>query len=124
MDPFEKLFGDTSELRVIQFLLPTRRMSFNITEIAQGANISRQAAIPVVKKFLKWKILKSDCKHGNAHYYTVDENSGFIEAFENLNNRIIEQMLREEMRQPGYFDEIGEIVKQHEHDEASSKTGV
>jgi hypothetical protein len=41
-------------------------------------------------------LLKITSKHGNANYYALNENSGFIEAFGNLNNRIIEQMLGEE----------------------------
>lgn len=94
--PFEKVFGDTSELRVIQFLLPMNGLEFNISDIARGADVSRQALNNVVKKLLKWNVLKITSKHGNANYYALNENSGFIEAFENLNNRIIEQMLGEE----------------------------
>ncbi len=41
-------------------------------------------------------VLKITSKHGSANYYALNENSGFIEAFENVNNRIIEQMLGEE----------------------------
>ena len=94
--PFEKVFGDTSELRVIQFLLPMNGLEFNISDIARGADVSRQALNNVVKKLLKWNVLKITSKHGNANYYALNGNSGFIEAFENLNNRIIEQMLGEE----------------------------
>jgi len=94
--PFEKIFGDTSELRVIQFLLPMNGLEFNISDMARGADISRQALNNVVKKLLKWNGLKITSKHGNANYYALNETSGFIEAFENLNNRIIEQMLGEE----------------------------
>lgn len=94
--PFEKIFGDTSELRVIQFLLPMNGLEFNISDMARGADVSRQALNNVVKKLLKWNVLKITSKHGNANYYALNENSGFIEAFENLNNRIIEQMLGEE----------------------------
>ncbi len=94
--PFEKIFGDTSELRVIQFLLPMNGLEFNISDMARGADISRQALNNVVKKLLKWNVLKITSKHGNANYYALNETSGFIEAFENLNNRIIEQMLGEE----------------------------
>jgi DNA-binding transcriptional regulator GbsR (MarR family) len=94
--PFEKIFGDTSELRVIQFLLPMNGLEFNISEMARGADVSRQALNNVVKKLLKWNVLKITSKHGNANYYALNENSGFIEAFENLNNLIIEQMLGEE----------------------------
>jgi DNA-binding transcriptional regulator GbsR (MarR family) len=94
--PFERVFGDTSELRVIQFLLPMNGLEFNISDIARGADVSRQALNNVVKKLLKWNVLKITSKHGNANYYALNGKSGFIEAFENLNNRIIEQMLGEE----------------------------
>ena len=94
--PFEKIFGDTSEQRVIQFLLPMNGLEFNISDMALGADVSRQALNNVVKKLLKWNVLKITGKHGNANYYALNENSGFIEAFEDLNNRIIEQMLGEE----------------------------
>lgn len=94
--PFEKIFGDTSELRVIQFLLPMNGLEFNISDMARGADVSRQALNNVVKKLLKWNVLKITSKHGNANYYALNENSGFIEAFENMNNRIIEQMQGEE----------------------------
>ena len=42
------------------------------------------------------EVLKITSKHGNANYYALNGNSGLIEALENLNNRIIEQMLGEE----------------------------
>jgi hypothetical protein len=38
-------------------------------------------------------VVKITSKHGNANFHALNENYGFIEAFENLNNRIIEQML-------------------------------
>lgn len=95
-EPFEKIFGDTSELRVIESLLPNKDRDFNITEIADESDISRQAAIPVVKKFLEWNLLKIDSKRGNANYYKVNEDSDFIKAFREINNSIITRLLGEE----------------------------
>lgn len=94
-EPFEKIFGDTSELRVIESLLPNKNRDFNITEIAEESDISRQAAIPVVKKFLQWNLLKIDSKRGNANYYKVNEDSDFIKAFREINNNIITRILGE-----------------------------
>ncbi|MDM7940298.1 MAG: winged helix-turn-helix domain-containing protein [Methanothrix sp.] len=91
--PFEGLFGDTSELRVIQFLLPLKGLEFNISELARNTGISRQTMISITKKLTKWNVLKLTSRHGNANYYSINEDSGFVEAFENLNNCIIEQML-------------------------------
>ena len=81
---------------VIESLLPNKNRDFNITEIAEESDISRQAAIPVVKKFLQWNLLKIDSKRGNANYYKVNEDSDFIKAFREINNSIITRMLGEE----------------------------
>ena len=47
----------------------------------------------VVKKLVNWNVLKIASKHGNANYYALNEDSGYVEAFESLNNCIIEQIL-------------------------------
>ncbi|MGV8175104.1 MAG: winged helix-turn-helix domain-containing protein [Methanothrix sp.] len=94
--PFEGVFGNTSELKVIQFLLPLSDLEFNISEIARSVGVSRQTLEPVIKKLTRWNVLKVVSRHGNARYFAMNKDSGFIEAFENLNNGIIEQMLGEE----------------------------
>jgi DNA-binding transcriptional regulator GbsR (MarR family) len=94
--PFEGLLGNSNELKVIQFMLPIKALEFNVSELARGTGVSRQTLVPVIKKLTKWNILKIASKHGNAKYYRLNEESGFIEVFENLNNRIIEQMLSED----------------------------
>jgi hypothetical protein len=94
--PFEGVFGDTSELKVVQFLLPLSDLEFNISEISRSVGVSRQTLEPVIKKLTKWNVLKVVSRHGNARYYAMNKDSGFIEALENLNNCIIEQMLGEE----------------------------
>jgi predicted transcriptional regulator len=96
-EPFEKLFGDTSELRVIESLIPKKGYNFNITEIAEESDISRQAAIPVVKKFLEWELIKLDSKRGNANYYTVNEDSDFIKAFKDINKSLIKKLVGNEL---------------------------
>jgi len=94
--PFEGVFGNSSELRVIQFMLPYKGSHFNISELARGTGITRPTLAYVVRKLAKWNVLKVLGKHGNANYYALNEDSGFVEVFENLDNRIIEQMLGEE----------------------------
>jgi DNA-binding transcriptional regulator GbsR (MarR family) len=91
--PFEGIFGDGSELRVIQFMLPSKGLEFNISELARGTGVTRQTLVHVVRKLVYWNVLMIASKHGNANYYALNEDSGFVEAFERLNNCIIEQML-------------------------------
>lgn len=94
--PFEGVFGDTTELKVIQFLLPLSDLEFNISEISRSIGVSRQTLVPVIKKLTKWNVLKIVSRHGNAKYYAMNRDAGIIEAFENLNNYVTEQMLGEE----------------------------
>ncbi len=94
--PFSGVFGNSNELKIIQFLMPLKNLEFNISEIARGTGVSRQTLGPVIKKLTKWNVLRITNRHGDANYYAMHEDSGFIEAFENLNNRIIEQILDEE----------------------------
>jgi DNA-binding IscR family transcriptional regulator len=96
--PFEGLFGDTSELRTIQFLLPVSGLRFNISELARETRISRQTMMRVVAKLTKWNVLKIAGRHGGANYYALNQDSGFIKAFEDLDNLIIEQMQGEESK--------------------------
>ena len=96
--PFEGLLGDTSELRTMQFLLPAIGMRFNISELARGTRISRQTMIRVVAKLTKWNVLKIAGRHGGANYYALNQDSGFIKVFEDLDNLIIEQMESEDSK--------------------------
>ncbi len=77
-------------------MLPLKGLEFNISELARGTGVTRQTLVHVVKKLVKWNALKITTKHGNANYYALNEGSGYVEAFERLNNCIIEQMLGEE----------------------------
>jgi len=95
--PFEGLLGNSCELKIIEFLLPLKGLEFNLTEMAEEVNISRPTADRIVKKFVKWGLMKVASTHGRTKYYSLNENSDFIEVFENLNNRLIERMLGEEM---------------------------
>ena len=105
--PFEGLFGDSSELRLVQFMLPSKGLEFNISELARGTGVTRQTLVHVVKKLVNWNVLKIASKHGNANYYALNEDSGFVDAFESLNNCIIEQILgvEELARIADYFNE-------------------
>lgn len=117
--PFEKVFGDTSELRVIQFLLPMSDYEFNISDLARGSGVSRQALNSVVRKLLKWHVLKIVGKRSNANYYALDKDSGFIQALEDLDNCIIEQMLGQETLTKIAIYSLNRHIEIHPVDELS-----
>ncbi len=95
--PFEKVLGNTCEMRLLEFLLPLSDMEFNITELAEETGVSRVTVGRVVKKFVTWEILNRST--GKIPMYSINPESPIVKSIEILNNSIIELMLGEERTQ-------------------------
>lgn len=92
MEPFEGLLGNNCELKLIEYLLPLEGLEFNITELAEEANISRATVTKVVQKFVEWNLLTFD-KSGNVKNYSINTKSPIIASIQHFNNTLIEAML-------------------------------
>ena len=102
--PFEGLLGNGCELRLIEFLMPLKDMEFNLTELAEEVSVSRPTVDRIVKKFVKWGLMKVAHTHGKTRYYALNEDSGFVRVFEDLNNFLVEQILgQEKLAQVGEY---------------------
>ncbi len=86
--PFEKVLGNTCEMRLLEFLLPLSDMEFNITELAEETGVSRVTVGRVVKKFVTWEILNRST--GKIPMYSINPESPIVKSIEILNNSIIE----------------------------------
>jgi len=95
--PFEGIFGNNCELRIVEYLLPLEGVELNISELAEEAGVSRPTADRVVKKFVEWGIMKPSRKKAGITYYEINPESPFLRLFQDLNNLVIERMLGEEM---------------------------
>ncbi len=96
VEPFEGVFGNSSELRILQFLLPLKGMEFNISELADEVGVTKPTITRVVAKLIKFGLMKKTRVAGHIKYYSINEDSPFISLVEELNNLLIEQMLDEE----------------------------
>ena len=94
--PFEGILGGNCELKILEFLLPLKDMDFNISELAEEAEVSRPTANNVIKKFVEWGIMEVSQTRGGNDYYQINPDSPFVIAIENFNNTIIEHILGEE----------------------------
>ena len=92
--PFEGVFGNTCELRLLEFLLPLDDMKFNITELSEEAEVSRVTVGRVVRKFIKWDILTST--NDRIPQYSINPASSIVRSLEIVNNSLIGQMLGDE----------------------------
>jgi predicted transcriptional regulator len=106
--PFEGLLGNNCELKLIEFILPLKDMEFNLTELAEEVNVSRPTVDRIVKKFVKWGLMKVARTHGKTRYYALNEDSGFVRVFEDLNNHLVEQILGQEK-----LSQVGEYWTKH-----------
>ena len=92
MKPFEGIFGNTCELRIIEFLLPLKGIGFNISELAEEAGVSRATAAKVINKFIGYGIMTVSREQDGTKHYKVNPGSPFVKLFEDLNNIIIEEL--------------------------------
>lgn len=104
--PFEGVFGNTCELRLIEFLLPLEGISFNVTELSEEAGVSRVTVGKVVKKFVEWGVL--EVTEGRVPEYSINPRSPVVQSVDILNQSLIDRMLGEEK-----VREIREYVHQH-----------
>lgn len=95
MKPFEGLFGNTCELRIIEYLLPLDGIEFNLTELAEEVGVSRPSATKAVKKFAEWGLINVRSER-NLTYYSINPDSPIAKNIIQLNNLLIEKMLGEE----------------------------
>ncbi len=104
--PFEGVFGNTCELRLLEFLLPLYDMKFNITELSEEAGVSRVTAGRVVKKFVEWGILSAT--DDRIPQYSINPASPIVRSLEIMNNALIGRMLGDEK-----VREIRDYLREH-----------
>ena len=104
--PFEGVFGNTCELRLLEFLLPLDDMKFNITELSEEAGVSRVTVGRVVKKFVEWGILTAT--NDPIPRYSINPASPIVRSIDTMNNALIGRMLGDERVQ-----EIRDYLREH-----------
>jgi DNA-binding transcriptional ArsR family regulator len=67
-------------------------IEFNISELEQEMEVSRQTLSKVLKKFDEWGLVHSRVS-GKAIYYSINEESPLVKSIVQLNNVLIETML-------------------------------
>lgn len=93
--PFEGVFGNTVELRMMERLIASPRAEFNITELASMCSMHRDSASKVIEKFVTWNILVQTAKRGNMDLFRLNENEPLVEAINAFNDSLLIQMFPE-----------------------------
>jgi DNA-binding MarR family transcriptional regulator len=103
--PFEGLFGDTCESRLLQFLLPMYGIEFDMADLTEEIKLTRQSISKAMKKFSS-RGMVTIRKEGRTWYYSINEESSLVKRLEDFDNSLIESVIGEE--------KFREIEKTHE----------
>ena len=71
-------FGDTPQLRVMDFLIENHFFDYPMTEIARESNVSYNSIILFFEDWVKRRILVKTRKVGKSNYYKLDMENPFV----------------------------------------------
>lgn len=93
--PFEGILGHTVELRIMERLIASPDVEFNITELAEMAGVHRDSASLVIQKFLRWNMLTLTSRKGNVDRFKLNPEEPLVTFFTAFNEAIIMQLFPE-----------------------------
>lgn len=75
---FLEQFGDTPQLRVMDFLIDNQFFDFPMTEIARGSNVSYNSLKLFFGKIVENGIIYKTRRIGKSDYYKLNINNPFV----------------------------------------------
>ena len=75
---FLKQFGDTPQLRALDFLIDNHFFDFPMTEIARGSNVSYNSLKVIFPDFIHSEIVIKTRRIGKSDYYNLNLNNIFV----------------------------------------------
>lgn len=97
---FLKQFGDTPQLRVLDFLIDNYNFDFPMTEIARESNVSYNSLKVFFPYLIKSRIIVKTRRIGKSNYYKLNLENQFVENLMKLDWSLVEESvsLKEEAR--------------------------
>ncbi|MDO8467355.1 MAG: hypothetical protein Q7S56_00190 [Nanoarchaeota archaeon] len=71
-------FGDTPQLRVLDFLIDNHFFDFPLTEIARGSNVSYNSLKSFFENFIKSEIVIKTRRIGKSDYFKLNLDNQFV----------------------------------------------
>lgn len=93
-------FGDTPQLRVLDFLIDNHFFDYPMTEIAKESNVSYNSIIKFFSNLVKSGIIVKTRKVGKADYYKLNLDNIFVSNLIRLDWILAEKNVLKEMEMP------------------------
>lgn len=71
-------FGDTPQLRVLDFFIDNHFFDYPVTEIARESNVSYNSLVLFFPEFIKSEIIRKTRRIGKSDYYKLNLENHFV----------------------------------------------
>ena len=88
---FLKQFGDTPQLRVLDFLIANYMFDYPMTEIARGSNISYNSLKVFFPYLISSRIIVKTRRIGKSDYYKLNLENSFVRLLMKLDWSLVEE---------------------------------
>lgn len=95
---FIKMIDDTSQLKVLEFLIEGRELDYSISDIAEGSGIGRTTLFRIWNDFVELGIVKSTRNIGNAKLYKLNISNPFVSKMADLFDTLVIEPLNKKRK--------------------------
>jgi len=92
-------FGDTPQLRVIDFLIGFRFFDYPITEIARESNVSYNSIKLFFQNFIASGLVVKTRKIGKSDYYKLNMDNDFVKNLVKLDWMLVKKNVLSEIKE-------------------------
>lgn len=90
---FLEQFGDTPQLRLLDFFIDNHFFDFPLTEMAKESNISYNSLKVILPQFLKNGIIVKTRRIGKSDYYKLNMENIFVKSIMKLDWMLVEKSI-------------------------------
>ena len=88
--------GDHPKMQILAALIDTPERDFNVTEIADYADIKRDTVYKYIDDLRAWDLIEKTRKVGNSQMYALDTTSDAAEALSKVEWHLMEHLAEKE----------------------------
>ena len=99
---FRELFGDTSKVRVLEYLLEGRELDHSIGDIAEGAGINRVTLFRLWPEIEKSELVMHTRNIGNAKLFKLNMKNPYVKNLIEM----FDKMINEEFKKARVVKEL------------------
>ena len=93
-----KLFDNTPQLKVLEFLIEGRELDYSVSDIAEGAGIGRTTLFRIWNDFIDLNIVKHTRDIGNAKLYKLNLSNPFVRKMADLFDTLVIEPLNKKRK--------------------------